>query len=100
MAEMIECLRCRKLFEPRKAGHVYHSRECRHKGPRREGETEPPSEGDLARLFDRKRVSAGRVDVEDWHPAGRESPWSRLDSKDSIESRRAWHSTLVEEGKL
>jgi hypothetical protein len=97
---MIECLRCRKLFVPQKKGHIYHSRECRHKGPRREGETIPPSEADLARLFDRKRAPGGRVDADGWHPAGQGSPRAELDSRDSVADRRAWYETLVEEGSL
>ena len=97
---MAECLRCRREFEPRKAGHVFCKPACRHGGPRREGEPEPPNEAMLAKLFDRRRVPAGRVEADDWHPAGQESPWAQFDSRDSIESRRAWHSALVEEGKL
>jgi hypothetical protein len=97
---MAECLRCRREFEPRKAGHVFCKPACRHGGPRREGEPEPPNEAMLAKLFDRKRASAGRVDADDWHPAGQGSPRAQLDFRDSIADRRRWYETLVEEGSL
>jgi hypothetical protein len=97
---MAECLRCRREFEPRKAGHVFCKPKCRHAGPRRESETEPPSEAMLGKLFDPKLVPERRVDPDHWHPAGQGSLWAQLDSTDSLADRRGWYETLVEEGAL
>jgi hypothetical protein len=95
-----KCLRCQREFEPRKLGHVFCKRECRHKGPRREGDAVPPSEEDLARLFDPERDPEGRVAADDWHPAGKDPPWVELDLCQTIAGRRRWFRRLVEESRL
>ena len=79
-----ECLRCRKEFEPRKAGHVFCSRECRHRGPRKEGDTVAPSEEELERLFDPKRDPERLVEATDWHPASWDLAWVELDLCDTV----------------
>jgi hypothetical protein len=91
-----KCLRCGVEFTPRKKGHVFHSRECRHKGPRKEGDTVAPSDEELARLFDPESL----VEPDDWHPAGQESPWVELDLCKTVAARRNWYRRLVEEGVL
>jgi hypothetical protein len=84
---------------PRKRGHVYHSAECRHGGPRKPGGPVPPNEEMLARLNGRGR-SEERVDREDWHPAGPGSPWIELDLCQTVATRLRWHQALVEERSL
>jgi hypothetical protein len=57
-----KCLRCEVEFVPRKKGHVYHSSECRHAGPRKPGGPVPPNEEVLAALQDPGRGrGAGRA---------------------------------------
>ena len=97
---MAECLRCRREFTARKAGHVFCSRECRHRGPRKEGDTVAPSEGELARLFDPKRDPEGLVGPDEWHPAGQGSPWLELDACQTVFTRRNWFRRLVREDRL
>lgn len=94
---MAECLRCRHEFVPRKRGHVFCSATCRHRGARREGGPEPPSEEALARLFDENRDPEGRVEPSDWHPS---PDWAELDSCDTLDQRRGWYVSLVEGGRL
>jgi hypothetical protein len=94
-----KCLRCEVEFVPRKRGHVYHSAECRHGGPRKPGGPVPPNEEMLARLNGRGR-SEERVDREDWHPAGPGSTWIELDLCQTVATRLRWHQALVEERSL
>ncbi len=49
---MSECLSCGRSFEPRKAGHVFCSVLCPHRGARRPEERVPVDEAAVARLFD------------------------------------------------
>ena len=97
---MAKCLRCGVEFTPRKKGHVFHSRECRHKGPRKKGETVPPSEKELARLFDPQRDPEGLVEPDEWHPISWGPGWVELDLHQTVATRRRWFQALVEEGTL
>jgi hypothetical protein len=99
-AVVAECLRCRTEFEPRKAGHVFCSRECRHRNVRKEGETVPPSEEELERLFDPARDPDGRVDRDDWNPTSWSPGWVELDLCKTVADRRRWYRALVREGVL
>ena len=96
-----ECLRCKRKFAPRKAGHVFCSRECRHRGPRKESDdTVAPTEGELARLFDPKRDPESRVEPDDWHPTSWDPEWVELDLRHTVSTRRRWFRTLVDEGRM
>lgn len=79
---------------------MFHSRECRHKGPRRGGDAVPPSEEELARLFDQTRDPNGLVDEDEWHPTSWSPVWVELDLVHTVAKRRRWYRTLVEEGML
>jgi hypothetical protein len=98
--EVAECLRCRRKFAPRKAGHVFCSSECRHRGPRKDGDTVAPSEGELARLFDPGRDPHGSVEPDEWHPSGSSSPFVELDLRQTVSTRRRWFRAPVDEGMI
>jgi hypothetical protein len=94
-----ECLHCGVQFTPRKAGHVFHSRECRHKGERPPRERVLRDVAAIARLLDRGRDVEERVREDDWHPnPGTE--WVRLDACETVRVRRHWYTQLLEEGRL
>jgi hypothetical protein len=103
MAETVaNCLHCGKKFVPRRAGHLYHSRECRY-AARDDPERRPVDRTLVERLFDKGRDPSERVREDDWHPAvGFENAeeWKELDWQDTVESRRRWYLTLREEGMV
>jgi hypothetical protein len=76
------------------------SRECRHRGPRKEGNTVAPSEAELERLFDPKRDPEGLVAPDEWQPAGKGSPWVELDACQTVFTRRSWFQGLVRKDRL
>jgi hypothetical protein len=95
---MAHCLRCTQPFQPRKDGHVFCRPRCRHSGVRRRDEPEPPSEELLAKLFDPERNEKVLVDPDDWHPGPPE--WAKLDSGDTVATRRRWFKALMAEGRI
>ena len=62
---MAECLHCGVEFTPRRGGHVFHSRECRHRGERRPRGAPAVDEAAVARLFDEGRDLEARVRADD-----------------------------------
>ena len=97
---MAECLCCKRKFTARKARHVFCSRECCHRGPRKEADTVAPSEEELGRLFDPGRDPESRVEADDWHPTSWDLAWVELDLCDTVFTRRSWFRRLVEGGRL
>ena len=91
------CLRCHREFVPRRAGHVFCSRECRWRGPRRAGDPAPPAEEVIARLFD-IRPDNERVAADDWFPMG--DDWKDVYAHETLGQRRRWFRNLVEAGEL
>jgi hypothetical protein len=96
---MGRCLRCHREFVPRKIGHVFCKPACRHAGPRRADEPEPPSEEVIARLFDESRDPTERVREDDWHPSP-DPAWHALDAGETLQARRRRFQALMDEGRL
>ena len=95
---MAKCLNCRREFEPRKRGHVFCKPACRYQGVRKPGKPEADWDA-IERLFDEGRDPSERVREDDWHP----SPGNgchKLDLVDTLEVRRRWCLTLLDEGQL
>jgi hypothetical protein len=88
----VEC-HCGVPFTPRKAGHVFHSAFCRHRGEREPHERRPVDQEQLERLFDESRDPGERVRPDEWHPGPAE--WLELDACDTLESRRRWYLNLM-----
>ena|SRR5215218_3521542 len=97
--ETTECLHCGVEFVPRKAGHVFHSIECRHRGARRPEDRVPVDHEAIERLFDPRRDPGERVRADDWHPSPR-TPFPELDACDTVEARRRWFVNLKTMGRL
>jgi hypothetical protein len=76
---------------------VFCSRECRHRGPRQPGDPPPPTDEELARLFD-DRTDDERVSPNDWFPMG--EGWKDLYAHETLGVRRRWFRNLVEGGEL
>jgi hypothetical protein len=98
-----ECLHCGVTFVPRRAGHVFHSAFCRHRGERAPHERKPVDLEPIVRLFDEARDPGEKVRPDDWHPAaelGTAAEWRALDAGQSVTQRRRWYGTLVLEGRL
>jgi hypothetical protein len=91
--ETTECLHCGVEFVPRKAGHVFHSIECRHRGARRPEDRVPVDHEAVERLFDPRRDPSERVRRDDWHPDPN-SGFFELELFDTVESRRRWYRNL------
>jgi hypothetical protein len=94
-----ECLRCGGRFQPSKHGHTFCSSECRHRGPRRPHEGEPPDRGQVARLFDAARDPGAWVRADDWRPSFA-AAFVELDAHDTLGDRRRWYTELLELGRL
>jgi hypothetical protein len=98
-ARVARCLRCQREFEPRRAGHVFCTRECRYRGPRRPDDgVVAPTDEQLASLFDPDRDPGERVTAEDWDATG--GDWAELFAEDTVATRRRWLMRLVEWGRL
>jgi hypothetical protein len=95
---MAKCLNCRREFPPRKRGHVFCSPDCRHRGVRRPDARETDWEA-VERLFDEGRDPSEKVREDDWHPTP-ELGWHKLDLVHTLEQRRRWCLTLLDEGRL
>ena len=95
---MAECLHCGVEFTPRKAGHVFHSIECRHRGERPPDQRVPIDVGAIERLFDERRDPDERVRPDDWFPGPDE--FAEVDSVDTVAARRRWHRALRQQGLL
>jgi hypothetical protein len=93
MSAETRCLHCGRVFRPSKAGHVYCSPWCRHRGPRPEA-AGPADEEQLERLFDESRDPKEQARAEDWHP---DSSWAALDANDTLGARRRWYLALLDE---
>jgi hypothetical protein len=94
---MARCLRCRREFERHRAGHLFCSSFCRHRGERRAHESEPVDQAVLNQLFDEARAPNERVRPDDWHPL---PEFAELDRHDTVGRRRDWYLQLVEDGRL
>ena len=68
-----ECLHCGKRFWPRRRGHVFCSRACRHKGERPLRERMEIDPEQVKRLFDPDRDPEERIREDDWF-AGPRTP--------------------------
>jgi hypothetical protein len=97
-AALAECLHCGGSFVPRKAGHVYCSISCRHRGERRPEERIPVNQAAVERLFDPRRDPDERVRLDDWHPGPPEM--LELDACATVARRRAWYLNLAKLGRL
>jgi hypothetical protein len=94
-----QCLNCGIEFTPRKAGHVFCSAFCRHRGERRPDQRVPADPDLVAKLFDEGRDPEALVRVDDWHPGGPE--WAALDAcVDTVRGRRAWYWEMQRQGRL
>ena len=91
---MAECLHCGVEFTPRHGGHVFHSRECRHRGEREPHERQSIDRDQIARLFGQDRELDERVRVDDWHP-NPGTPWVELDVCDTVRARRRWYENVL-----
>jgi hypothetical protein len=100
----MECLSCRTTFTPRKAGHVFCSSFCRHRGERQPGEREQADPGAIARLFDEDRDPNEPVRPDDWHPEPLGSELRVLDEEfglaGTVADRRRWYGNLRREGLI
>lgn len=97
-----ECLHCGVEFVPRKAGHVFHSIECRHRGERRADERQPIDVEAIERLFADSRDPRERVRPDDWFPGSHDSATAAgvaLFAHDTVEGRRRWYLNL-KKGRL
>jgi hypothetical protein len=90
--ETTECLHCGAGFTPRKAGHVFCSITCRHRGARRPEDRAPVDHEAVERLFDPARDPDERVRVDDWHPGPPQ--WIALEACDTVRDRRRWYENL------
>lgn len=92
-------MHCRRLFEPRRGGHVFCSSSCRHRyrGELRGGMAIDRAQ--IERLFGDDRDPEDLVRQDDWHPSPA-SGFVRLDTWDTVGTRRHWYRALVEEGLL
>lgn len=98
---MAECLHCGVSFVPRKAGHVFHSIACRHRGARAPHERKPIDEEQIARLFDPKRDPSERCRLDDWFcPADADESIRALYLYDTVGERRRWYRNLEQMGRL
>jgi hypothetical protein len=95
--QTVECLCCGREFVARKAGHVFCSSFCRHRGEHRPEERDQADPEQVARLFDDDRDPDERVRPDDWHPAP-ESEFAELDAGDTVAQRRRWYRNLRREG--
>jgi hypothetical protein len=96
------CLHCGKEFVPSRAGHLYHSRECRY-AARDDPDRRPVDHKLIERLLDKSRDPEGLVRDDDWHPAvGLENgeKFRELDMWQTLGDRRRWYQTLREEGSV
>ena len=96
-ALIASCLRCHGEFVRRRAGHVFCSTECRHRGPRHPDDPPPPTDDELARLFD-DRPAGERVAADEWFPIG--DGWKDLYASETLGRRHRWFRNLVEGGEL
>jgi hypothetical protein len=94
-----ECLSCGIEFTPRKAGHVFCSRECRHRGERPPDKRAPIDHGAIERLFDEARDPSERCRDDDWYPESC-AEFKQLDAVQTGASRRRWYTNLLLEGQL
>jgi len=92
-----ECLRCGIEFVPRKAGHVFCSTFCRHRGELVPHERVLADPAQVERLFDLARDPDDQVRPDDWHPSP-DSEFAKLDAGDTVAERRRWWSNLLREG--
>jgi hypothetical protein len=92
--ETARCLRCQRVFEVRRPGHVYCSRTCRYAADF--ADFRPGDPIVVERLFDEDRDPNERVREDDWHPG----PFPELDASDALESRRRWYATLRVLGRV
>jgi hypothetical protein len=95
---IVECLHCGVEFSPRKAGHVYHSIECRHRGERAPHERTMVDPEAVGRLFDPARDPDERVRPDDWFPGPAEA--AGVYSVDDVGTRRRWYRNLLDSGRL
>jgi hypothetical protein len=98
-AAAVRCAHCDVEFVPSRAGHIYHSPECRYKGPRLPGTRRPVDHDQIRRLFDEGRDPDGQVRDDDWHPNRDDrhgATWIELDASDTVGRRRWWYRALVD----
>jgi hypothetical protein len=88
-----ECLHCGGEFTPRKAGHVFCSTFCRHRGERAPHEREPIDHEAIERLFDPSRDPDARCRDDDWYPDSC-LEMKALDAGQTVRSRRRWYTNL------
>jgi hypothetical protein len=94
-----ECLHCGTEFTPRKAGHVFHTIECRHRVERRPDERKPIDVDAIERLFDESRDAGERVRDDDWFPESGAAA-KHLYTFDTVGGRRRWYLNLKAMGRL
>jgi hypothetical protein len=90
-----ECLSCGKVFRPRRRGHIFCSKFCRHRGEKPPEERIALDSEQVRRLFDPDRDPEARVRDDDWHPAP-DSPMHDLDAVHTVADRRRWYLALLE----
>jgi hypothetical protein len=79
-------------------GHAFCKPECRHRGVRKPDAPQTDWAA-VERLFDEDRDPGERVRDDDWHPSP-DPVWHELDRVDTVEQRRRWCLTLLDEGQL
>jgi hypothetical protein len=84
---------------PRKAGHVFCSRECRHRGERPPDKRTPIDHDTIERLFDESRDPDERCRDDDWYPDSC-IEMKHLDAAQTVRTRRRWYTNLLLDGKL
>ena len=94
------CLHCGVAYTPRKAGHVFCSAFCRHRGERLPDQREPVDHEQIRRLFDTERDPDERVRPDDWHATPQVPEFVELDRWDTLRQRRHWHEELRAMGRL
>jgi hypothetical protein len=99
-APLVSCLSCGTSFAPRKAGHVFCSTGCRHRGEREAHERVAVDHEAVATLFDESRDPDERCRGDDWYLDGHPDHWRRLDSYDTVAGRRRWYLALRADGRL
>jgi hypothetical protein len=91
---MPDCLHCGRQFTPRKAGHVFCSNACRHKGESNPGTGVDWNREKVAALFDPGRDPDERVNLDDWHPTPQHTGFVELDLVDTVKARRQQYRHL------
>jgi hypothetical protein len=95
MADLIPCAHCGVMFEPTRAGHIYHTPECRYGGPVDPDQRQVPDTDAIDRLFAKDRDPEERVRPDDWHPDPPGSAFRALDAHDTVAQRRTWYLGLL-----